>query len=263
MFLNNPTIYRKLLLLLTVLLGSGFAFGQQKKLFGKIENEKDVEGIHILNTSSHFNTVTDATGNFVITVQPKDTLLISSVTYVPEKRVVTEEIYENGHMYIRLQELVNELDEVFLGPRLSGNLEQDIKNIKTEDAINFDDVGIPGFKGTPQEKIPNLIGQVITPTAVNIEGLYKYLSGYYKTLRTKRKWQAQNRVVSQIINLYGDAFFEEAYQIPKERVYDFLLFCIETSSLKNDFTNGNFVLVLQVFSEKAQEYRERISEKKE
>ena len=43
--------------------------------------------------------------------------------------------------------MVNELAEVYLGPNLSGDLEQDIKKIPVEDALKFDDVGIPGFKG--------------------------------------------------------------------------------------------------------------------
>lgn len=240
-----------------------FVFGQEKRISGTITNEVDVEGIHILNTTSRFNTVTNEEGVFTIAVRPLDTLLISSVSYVPEKIIITPTIFEEGVLSLTLEPLVNQLDEVFLGPKLTGNLEQDIKTIKTEKQLNFDDVGIPGFKGVPEEKIPHLIGQVITPTAVNIEGLYKYLSGYYKKLRIKRKWQGENVTVSKVLNMYSSSFFEESYQIPEERVYDFLLFCIETSSLQTDFKNENFAKILEVFSEKAPIYNDRISEKKE
>ena len=257
MFQNNPTKYSNLVLLFFLILGSAsVVFGQEKRLFGTIENEVDAEGIHILNTTSRFNAITNAQGEFQIYVKPLDTLVISSVTYVPEQVVITQKIYESGR-------ISNELDEVFLGPKLTGNLEQDIKTIKTEKQINFDDVGIPGFKGIPEEKIPNLIGQVITPTAINIEALYKHLSGYYKTLRTKRKWQAQNVTVAKVMNLYGTAFFFESYQVPEDRLYDFLLFCIETSTLQNDFKKENYARVLTIFSEKGKEYVERLSEKNE
>ncbi|MCB0457471.1 MAG: hypothetical protein KDC91_06975 [Flavobacteriaceae bacterium] len=236
---------------------------QEKRISGTIKNEIDVEGIHILNITSRYNTVTNGDGAFSIVVRSLDTLLISSIIYVPGKVVITPEIFEKGELFISLEPLVNELDEVFLGPKLTGNLELDIKTIKTEKQFNFDDVGIPGFKGVPQEKIPNLIGQVITPTAVNIEGLYKYLNGYYKKLKIKRKWQNENVTVSKILNTYDAAFFWESYQVPEDRVYDFLLFCIETSSLQTDFKNENYANVLAIFSEKGLIYNDRISEKKE
>ena len=263
MFLKSPPsgILSLVFFLTTVSMYS--LLGQEKTIIGTITNTVDVEGIHILNTTSRFNTVTTANGEFRILVRPLDTLLVSSVSYVPEKIIITQQAYNEGKLSITLEPLVNELDEVFLGPKLTGNLEQDIKTIKTEKSLNFDDVGIPGFKGVPEEKIPHLLGQVITPTAINIEGLYKYLNGYYKKLRIQRKWQNENVMVSKVLAKYGSAFFWESYQIPEERVYDFLLFCIETSSLQSDFKKGNFASIFQIFSEKGREYSNRISKKKE
>ncbi|GAB5400658.1 MAG: hypothetical protein Aureis2KO_22430 [Aureisphaera sp.] len=249
--------------ILLALLFTSALFGQQKRLFGKIENDKDVEGIHILNTSSRYNSVTNQLGEFFITVKPSDTLLVSSIAYVPEQVVVTEEIYEEGFISITLRDLVNELDEVYIGPSLSGNLERDLKKIEVEDPINFDDLGIPGFKGKAEEKIPNLVGEVITPLSVNIEGLYKYISGYYKKLRLRRKWDAQNVLVSLLIYHYPQGFFNEAYGIPEERTYDFLLFCVETSNMQKYFDGGNHALVMEIFETKAAEYKERLAEKKE
>lgn len=240
-----------------------WATAQEKLLKGKITNSADIEGIHILNRTSRFNTITDSEGNFEIYANRGDTLFISSVTYIPEKLVISKEIYEKELLELRLTKLVNELDEVYLGPKLTGNLETDLKNIKTEKPINFDDVGIPGYKGEPQERIPNLIGQVITPLSLDIEGLYKHINGYYKTLRTKRKWERQNRTVVRMINFYTSDFFEEAYQIPEHRLYDFLLFCIETSEVQSDFDKENYSGVLTTYKEKGAEYVSRLSEKRE
>ncbi len=238
-------------------------YAQQKRLVGKIENTKDVEGIHILNTSSRFNSITNATGDFFITASPLDTLVISSISYIPEQVVVTKEIYESGYLAVTLEELVTELDEVYLGPSLSGDLERDLKRIKVEDQINFDDVGIPGYQGNPEEKIPNMIGQVITPFSVNIEGLYKHLSGYYRKLRLQRKWQAQNVAVSSIIHKYGSAFFDDVFDIPEERVYDYVLFSVETTQIKDHFEDESYGLVLSILEETATTYKKRLSEKEE
>ena len=211
-----------------------------------------------MNQTSRRNSITNAEGDFIIQASKLDTLLISSIKYMPELVVVSEEFYNAGVIVIELKDLVNELDEVIVGHQLTGNMSVDVKNIKTEDAINFDDVGIPGFKGEPEEKIPALIGQVITPLSVNIEGLYKYMSGYYKTLRTQRKWQKENNTIARILTIYPSNFFEESYQIPEDRVYDFLLFCIESNSLQRDFNSENYVGVLGIFESLGKEYVSRL-----
>jgi len=249
-------VVNKLLFLLFIT--SLTCFSQEIELKGKITNATQVSGIHIMNQTSRRNSITNAEGDFIIQASKLDTLLISSIKYMPELVVVSEEFYNAGVIVIELKDLVNELDEVIVGHQLTGNMAVDVKNIKTEDAINFDDVGIPGFKGEPEEKIPALIGQVITPLSVNIEGLYKYMSGYYKTLRTQRKWQKENNTIARILTIYPSTFFEESYQIPEDRVYDFLLFCIESNSLQRDFNSENYVGVLGIFESLGKEYVSRL-----
>lgn len=248
--------------LVIILFFSSKGIAQSKVLHGKITNEKDVEGIHILNTTSRFNTITNENGHFSIHVNREDTIIFSSVSYVPEKLVVSEEIFEKGVLTLKLSELINELDEVFLGPNLSGNIASDVQNIKTEKKLNFDDVGIPGFKGEGEERIVP-VAIAFFPTNVNLEAIYKYASGYYKKLKLKRKWEGQNNSVALILHQYSGRFFEEAYQIPENRVYDFVLFCIETSTLQHDFKKENFSEVLKIFKTKSEEYSARLGENEE
>jgi hypothetical protein len=102
-------------------------------------------------------------------------------------------------------------------------------------------------------------------TAVDIEAMYKHISGYYKKLRVQRKWEGQHGDANRIISFYTIAFFTEAYKIPENRIYDFMIFCIETTELQSDFKNENYAGVLAVFTEKSKEYRSRLelSEEKE
>jgi len=236
---------------------------QEKNLYGKILNESEIEGIHILNITSNTYAITDATGAFNIKVRVNDSIIISSVKYIPEKIGITETIYDEGTVLLTLRELRNELDEVLLGPNLTGNLRLDVQSIAVVDSLNFYDVGIPGFQGEPRERIPNLVGQVITPLSVDLEGLYKHFSGYYKTLRTIRKWKSQEETLHAIINHYNTQFFIDAYGIPEKRLEDFIQFCIETSTIQNDFTRARYALVIEVFERNAPIYLSRISEKKE
>lgn len=235
---------------------------QEKKLQGKITNTTDVEGIHILNQSSRYNAVSNQKGEFVIAAKVNDTLLISSITYIPQRIIVSEMFYNQGKLSITLDNIVNELDEVKLGNQLTGNLNTDLKNIETEKVLQFDDVGIPGFKGKPEEKIVPVVPAFGLGAVVDVEALYKHLSGYYKTLRTKRKWESQNSTVAGIIKLYGADFFSDAYNIPENRLYDFLLFCLETDTVVQDFKKENYSRVIAIIEEKALIYVRHISEEK-
>lgn len=254
--MNRKIFYCIVLLLLPALQIAA----QEKSLLGKVINDLDIDGIHVLNTSSRYNTITDENGHFTIKVKPLDTLLFSSIKYMPEKVVVTETIFEKGVITAQLTELVNELDEVFLEPNLSGNIGADLKKIKTEKPLNFDDVGIPGFKGEPREKIVPMYFAV-TPLSVNLEALYKHISGYYKNLKTRRKWEYENNAVAKMINYYTIPFFTTTYGIPENRVYDFLLFCTETTHIESDFKKEQYGSVLLVLDEKAKIYSSRHSEK--
>ena len=245
------------LLLAVFLLGNMIARSQQIDLQGKITNYFDVEGIHVLNKTSKYNTVTDENGEFVIRVRLNDTLLFSSVKYEIQEFQITDEIYLHQTMEVQLTEIINELDEVMIGNTLTGNIATDLKNIKVDETFNFDDVGIPGFKGKPQEKIVPLAAAAF-PLSVNIEALYKHIGGYYKKLKIKRKWTNQNATVAQIIDFYGFAFFEEAFNVPNNRLFDFLLFCMETSTLNSDFNRQNYAGVLEIFTQKAVLYVSRI-----
>ncbi len=253
--MSNKTFYTVLLCFFSTLQ----FLAQQKSLQGKITNNTDIEGIHVLNTFSRYNTITNENGHFSIEVKPQDTLLFSSIKYMPEKVVVTDAIFEKGVITVKLTEIVNELDEVFLEPNLSGNIAADLKKIKTEKPINFDDVGIPGFKGAPEEKIVPLYF-VVTPVSVDIEALYKYISGYYKELKIRRSWEIENNAVAQMLNYYTLSFFTTTYGIPENRVYDFLLFCAETTQIESDFKKEKYGNVLLVLDEKAKIYAERLSE---
>jgi hypothetical protein len=98
------------LLLILCLLVFNIANSQQISLHGKITNDFDVEGIHILNKTSKYNTVTNEFGEFAIRVQLLDTIVFSSVKYEIKELLITDKIYNEKSINIKLNELVNELD---------------------------------------------------------------------------------------------------------------------------------------------------------
>jgi hypothetical protein len=253
---------KQLYLLLSLFIVCGLQAQDKIILQGKVTNEKDVEGIHILNTSSRFNSVTDLYGNFAITVKQGDTLRFSSVHYALKDKVVTPEIFEKSLMIVTLEPLINELDEVVIGPNLTGYLGTDIKDIEVEDPKNFKDYGLPGFEGVPQERIVP-IGQAIGLTSVNIEALYNHISGYYRKLRLRRKWEGEDTAVARLLFTYNSKFLNDSYGIPENRSYDFMLFCVETTQVSRLYASKNYLEVLTLLESQSKVYVDRMNSKEE
>ena len=242
-------------LLLSLLFFSTIMFSQEE-IRGKILNTENIEGIHVLNKNEQKFTVTNEKGEFFIEAKLNDTIYLNSIVYQLQQFVVTEEIIKRKYIAITLEEEVNELDEVVVGNKLTGNINEDLKQVTIKDTINFSDVGIPGFEGVPEEKIVPVI-PAIGPLAVvvDIEALYKHASGYYKSLRLGRKWDKQDKTIIKVYDYYGHDFFIETYNIDEEKMYEFLLACVEEPGFVNDFNKGIHELVLKVFEAKSENFK--------
>ena len=90
---------------------------QTTTLQGKVTNLEDIEGIHVLNNNSRNNSVTDAFGNFSIRAKVSDTLVFSSVHYLPQKVEVTQAIVESGIVVVTLEKLVKSFGRSHQGYR--------------------------------------------------------------------------------------------------------------------------------------------------
>lgn len=226
-----------------------------KILKGEVVNDSiDLSGIHIINKTSGSKTITNTKGKFEIGIQIKDTIIISSIQIIPRVLVIDDKLHKQEFFKVYVDQYINELDNVVVKPHnLSGNILFDMKNSNVKVPINFDDVGIPGFKGVRQEKIVSekalILSTLLLPLTggLDIEALYKHLSGYYKSLRNRRVWNNQDLLAVQIIEFYGVNFFTNTYSINEDEVYEFVLGGIENTSISNDFKSSNHGLVLESF----------------
>lgn len=226
-----------------------------KLLNGKISHPNlIVAGIHVINADRGLAEITDIDGNFEISVAIGEELIFSGVQYKKRALIITPEIFALDEITVYLEAFINELDEVVVKPHnLSGSLSSDLNNVKEQ--INFDDVGIPGYKGVRKEKIVSgkslILSTLLLPISggINIDALYKHLSGYYKNLKKRRKLDAQFETVFSIIKFYGVYFFEENYALKQEEVYDFVLGCSENSQLIDYYKKDMHEQVVQAFEE--------------
>ena len=221
-----------------------------KTLKGEIVNDSvSVSGIHIINKTSGSKTITDINGVFEIGVKKQDTIIISSVQIIPRVIVMENEMLNQTYLKIYVDQFINELSNVVVRSNsLSGNILKDMANSNVKVPINFDDVGIPGFKGIREEKIEKIVPFIGLPImSINIEALYKNLSGYYKRLKKRRVWDKQNITTVDVIEFYGVSFFTRSYNLTQDEVYEFVLGAIENSSIQNEFKISNHGLVLESF----------------
>ena len=243
---------KKCLLLFLFLFFLNSLFCQRKEIKGVVLN-KDAEGIHVINKTANLFTITDSEGSFFIHAAIGDVVVLSSVQYDLKIIEVDNNKYKKGEFFIILKENLTQLDDVIVGTQLSGNLYQDLKNIEVEEPFSPEDVGIPEYHGVQQERIVPVFS-AITPTMIDIEAIYKHLSGYYKTLKTTRKMDKENATLEAIQNFYGKKFLIIVYDLLNEQLHEFLLFCIETSNIQTEFTNENHSLVLKILSDKRKAY---------
>lgn len=226
-----------------------------KLLKGRISHPNlVVAGIHVINADRGLAEITDIDGNFEISVAIGEELIFSGVQYKKRALIISPEIFALDEVTVYLEAFINELDEVVVKPHnLSGSLSSDLSNVKEQ--INFDDVGIPGYKGVRKEKIVSgkslILSTLLLPISggINIDAVYKHLSGYYKKLKKRRKLDAQFEMVFSIIKFYGVYFFEENYRLEQEEIYDFVLGCSENSQLIDYYKKDMHEQVIHAFEE--------------
>jgi hypothetical protein len=237
-------------------------FSQEKTSFfleGNIQNSKDdKEGIAVINISSTVATITNKEGNFKLLVTIGDTVEIRAIQFVTEHIYVTKETKQQMPLQIMLTPNINQLKEVTVTPyNLSGDLRKDVVNSNVK-ALNFYDFGIPGFKGERKEKIIPLHKAVKIPPipiaiGINIDAIYKNLSGYYKELKTRRQWDRENVAVANIIRYFGEDHFKNSYHLEDDEIYPFVLSCVMIPNVISNFNNKNYMLVLEAMNKRIQE----------
>ncbi|MGB1971228.1 MAG: hypothetical protein ACPHSE_01920 [Flavobacteriaceae bacterium] len=256
----------RVILFISLVLASFSKLSAQKYhlLKGKVSHPYlPVEGIHVVNVSRGSAEITDTNGYFEISVAINEKLIFSGIQFQQRDLEITEAVFYTDEVTIYLNEFVNKLDEVVVKPHnLSGNLGEDVLSVPKK--INFSDVGIPGFKGVRKEKIVSkkslILSTLLLPISggINVEAVYKHLSGYYKRLKKKRKLESKFDSIFAIIRFYGVYFFIENYSLNEEEIYDFVLGCSDNTNLIEVFKKDLHQQVIEAFDQFNDErYNER------
>ena len=194
------------------------------RLKGKvIHDNKGVQFITVHNTRSNKGELTHGNGIFNLTVELGDSIHFSSLEYIKRVIIISDYHIQNKILYVYIEPLVNELNEVFLDKKIR----LDFTNLYTSKHLVMDK-DLMDFASAPNSDAltnPNAI------TSVDfIEILNKLTKNIRKRKREKKaliKHEEKAKIIflDNIIDLYGDQYLEKQLKIPKNKAHQFIEYC--------------------------------------
>lgn len=237
-----------------MLLFSTHLFSQETIILkGKILADSIEAPIHIINITAEKGTVTEQSGEFAVAVREDDLLLFSSIQFQQKEILITSEILAERYLEIELQKDLTELEEVRLH-QLSGNLANDIEEIKTYDPR------IIGFALSDKEPLSIEERKLVAITSPNdpVGTLYGIISGQRKMFEKAIENNKLTALVYKTREFVPDEYFTETLVLPENKIVDFLYYCSLKPKFKELVTKNNSLLLMDFLKEKIPEYHEFI-----
>lgn len=234
---------------------------------GKIIVEgSDLEGITIYNTSSRKGAVTDANGNFMLSVALNDLLEIRALEYQSIDVKVNNAVIESKRMRVYLIEKMNILDEVIItNKELRGTLVTDAKKLDSfnpkRDAFYFgiskDEVY--SLSDDSQSQMRHLDKDEQGKTMVdglNIVNIVdQLLIPLFRSEVKNKKEAGVPEVPAEYVKYYfGSDYLVENFSIPEHRVEEFIRY-VEDETFDFDLLNyGHEIELLDLLSRKSKSF---------
>lgn len=255
----------RVLLFLLLVSSSLPILGQSIEILGRVESKTNIENIHVINKTAQVFTITDNNGSFTITAKLNDTIRFSSIQHKIKDIVVSTEIIINQAVFVKLDEQINELDEVIVGKVLTGDLLSDIKNTEGKAPINFYDVGIPGYTGKPATQSERKLSEAssFNPKAggslggaggaISFTPLINAITGRTKMLKNRVKIEVKESLMRSIKARLSKDFFA-SNPIEETAKMDFFYFCADDENFIKHCKNQHDFKILIFLRMKYKQY---------
>jgi hypothetical protein len=252
------------LLLLFFSLSSFSQFIQREVIKGQIISESHVdENVTVFNISSNKGAVSDQFGYFSIYARPKDTLVFSSVVFKSKYLVLDEIDFKVVIVKVKLEEFINELDEVIVTPKtLSGILEKDSKNLKVTDLKEDIDKGNIMNIQVEGDRYSTLRNTTMPSDGTIMYGMDfieigKMIGKIFKKDKpeNKVKFTSNKNFQEAVKDKFTYHFFTETLGLKKEEIGLFLSFCDTDPSVKNLLAVNKEIDLIDYLISKSKEYK--------
>lgn len=242
-------------------IGSQISLSQTVEIIGVIESNDDVENIHIINKTSQKFTVSNSDGKFKIAVKLNDTLVISSVQNKLKIFTVNQDVILSKSITIKLEEQINQLDEVVIGNVFSGDLLSDVKSIK-EEPISAKKLGIPSYQGKPMTQSQRRLHEATTGGGfLPLTPILNAISGRTKKLKNQIKLEANEVLMYSLKSKFSkDLFYENP--LDEDLIMDYFYFCSEDQTFLTRCKGKSDLEAFAFLKEKLVHYKRNREENK-
>ncbi len=252
--INNKQL--KSIVTILILLFSTFIFAQEKWVQGNIiidDSDDTAEGIYITNLRTNHTTISNFTGTFLIQAKVNDTLKIQSDWYENRLIILRPNLFNKQSIVVHLAVQTIQLNTAFIGPKLTGILEKDVKNGKKVDVVTklYKSLGVnpdlKPIKDTSSLKAGLLSGD-ISLTRLDIGRLYDVFSGKAKQRKALIDYEDKFDKITKIKNYFGEDYFTKDLQIPKFKIRDFIENALTNTGSTIELNDVNYFKLLQLFN---------------
>lgn len=217
----------------------------------------DVAATHVLNTTLNKATITGVDGNFLINARVNDTIVFSAVQFKKKQLVVTPEILSQKIIYVLLEDVVNELDEVVVKPfYLSGDIGNDLNTLKIEPVVTASTLGLPNAYVIPPTKAERELfeaqsGKGLVPLNPILNGI----SGRTKMLKKRVARNSKYARTKRVQAFYADSVYVKELKIPLDKIDDFMYFCEVDTAFSGVVDTHDTFKILEFLKKKSTVYR--------
>lgn len=230
---------------------------------GSILNDDiDITGLSVINTTLNKATITDAQGFFIIKASLGNALSIQGIPFESLEIEVTERIFTEAKLQITLVRQVNDLDTVYVSNTLlSGNITKDgletsinpVKINRNPDAhnpISSEERRLHTATTRPHD----LVGRHNLLFDFSLDHSINTLSG--KTTSLKRNIETATLLKNgrEMCDSYSDSLYVNQLGILAERIDDFLFWILDTQESREHLRSLNKLRALDYFTTKKETY---------
>jgi hypothetical protein len=236
---------------------------------GKITANQNIENVTIYNLTSQKGAISNIDGEFSIYARTQDTLVFASLVLQTKKIVMKDSDFEMIVFNIKLDEKVNELEEVVVSNNsLTGNLKVDADNIKiykVDTNIDYKTVAVMEFEKDLRSS-PDVQGMYnFAPDKYGMDFMkIGKLIGKALNIGQKSNSKADDKYANSNYNFkdftldtFDFNFFEKDLKLKREEIGIFLDFCASDSNLTSSFLSKNKFEKIEALFQKKKEYDQK------
>lgn len=233
------TLQLVFLFLMHAALGQGVI---TKEIKGRIfADSVAVDKVNVVNFTTQKATVSDAQGNFILSLKTGDIIVFSAVNLETLRRKVTD------------QDLLQEILQVVMHPK-SIILKEVLIN---ESAITAESLGIIPYG---QKKYTAAERKLYTATSGGgIDGLLNSISGRKAMLKKEIIVEKKVQLLARMDVLYEEQYYLETLKIPLDYIKGFQYYCIDDADFANALIAKNKTLTLFLVVKLAENYKQIIA----